>query len=79
MNLKKDIQSKENDLGFSEIEKFSRLDKILMVLLRFIENLKNSLNKEWINLGKKITIEKLFEERLWVIYVQKDTFSSKQY
>ena len=48
-------------------------------LLRFMVNLKNSLNKEWINLGKKITIEKLFEERLWVIYVQKDTFSSKQY
>ena len=79
LNLKKDIQSKENDLGFSETEKFSSLDKILMVLLRFIENLKNSLNKEWINLGKKITIEKLFEERLGVIYVQKDTFSSKQY
>ena len=46
MNLKKDIQSKENDLGFSEIEKFSSFDKILMALLRFIENLKNSLNKK---------------------------------
>ena len=48
-------------------------------ILRFIVNLKNSLNKEGINLGRKGTTEKLFEERLWAIYVQKDIFSSKQY
>ena len=40
-------------------------------LLRLMLNLKNSLNKELIN--RKI------EERLCVIYKQKDIFSSKQY
>ena len=45
---------------------------VTVYLLRFIVNLKNSLNKERITLGKKGTTEKLFEERLWVIYVQKE-------
>ena len=58
MNLKKGIQSKDVDLRLSDIKTFSSLDKSLVVtayLLRFIVNLKNSLNKEWINLSKKIT------------------------
>ena len=66
MNSKKDIHSEEANLRFINIEKFSSFDKPLMVtayLLHFIVNLKNSLNKERINLGKQIAIEKSFEER----------------
>ena len=71
MNSKKDIHSKEVDLHFINIEKFSSFDKPLWVtayLLRFFANLKNSLNKERINLGNEMTIEeKLFAERLWIV------------
>ena len=59
MNLKKGIQSKEVDLRLSDIKTFRSLDKILVVtvyLFSFIVNLKNSLNKERINLSKRITM-----------------------
>ena len=62
MKSNKDIHTDEVDLHFSNIEK--GLDKPLMVtayFLRFIVNLKNSLNKERINSGKKVIIEKSSE------------------
>ena len=57
VNSKKAIHSKEVDLNFIKIEKFSSFDKVLRVttyFLRFIAKLKNFFSREKINLHKDL-------------------------
>lgn len=64
-------------MNFEKVSSFDNPLKFTTHFLQLIRNLKNSLQ---INLDKEITIEeKSFAELFWIIYVQMDISSSKQY
>lgn len=53
---------------------------MIFIIMRSAANVNKILNYEKINLVKDITdAEKSFAEGFWIIYVQKDVFSSEQY